>query len=86
MSSFKTRRGAIVFLFAPIMMSAAKAQGVIAPANAPASWNSYSVMLHNMVQVWLADNTDAAIRLGNYFEGMRANDRDAKVSLPLAIG
>jgi len=86
MSGFKTRRGAIVFLFAPIMMGAAKAQGVIAPANAPASWNSYSVMLHNMVQVWLADNTDAAIRLGNYFEGMRANDRDAKVSLPLAIG
>jgi hypothetical protein len=85
MSGFRTRRGVVVFLLAPIMMGAAQAQGIIAPGNAPASWNAYSMMLHNMVQVWLADNTDAALRLSSYFEGMRTNDHSGKVSLPLEI-
>jgi len=89
MSGFRTRRGAIVFLPASIVTGAAQAQGtivgIIAPGDAPASWNAYAVMLHNMVQVWLADNTDAALRLGSYLEGIRANDRSGKVSLPLEI-
>lgn len=85
MSGFKTRRIAIGLLFAPILARAAQAQGIIAPGNAPASWNAYSMMLHNMVRVWLADNTDAAIRLNSYFEGMRTNVRGGKLSLPLEI-
>jgi len=84
MSSLRTRRNVIAFLILPVVAGSAQAQ-VIAPHNAPASWNAYSVMLHNMVQVWLADNTDAALRLGSYFEGMRANDPDGKMSLPLEV-
>jgi hypothetical protein len=85
MSVLLSRRALTCVLLVGLSVPRATAEPLVKPDRAPATWIAYSVLLQNMTAAWMSDNTDEAIRLNTYLEGMRAEANTDRLTIPLAV-